>query len=126
MEFKLTINDGPKSYKYVIKEPEANVLLGMKIGEKVKGDSIGLKGYELEITGGSDNAGFPMHKGVQGAGRGKYLKRLKNGALKRKTVMGNTISESISQINLKVVKKGEKELSEIFKKEETEAGATQS
>ncbi len=118
MEFKLTINNGPKSYKYAVKEPEALIFLGLKIGDKVKGDQIGLQGYEFEITGGSDNAGFPMHKGINKAGRGKYLKRLKKGILKRKTVMGNTICETISQINLKVIKKGAKDLEEIFKKEE--------
>lgn len=118
MEFKLTINDKEKAYKHVVKEPEAALFVGLKIWDKVKGDSIGLIGYEFIISGGSDNAGFPMRKGIEGAERGKMLLTLKNGSKKRKTVMGNTISETISQINLKVEKKGSKELSEYIKPSE--------
>jgi len=115
MEFKLTINDGAKAYKHVIKEPEAAVFLGLKIGDKIKGDGIGIPGYEFIITGGSDNAGFPMKKGIQGSERARMLVKDKKGCPRRKTVVGSMISESISQINLKVSKKGGKELSEYLK-----------
>jgi len=118
MEFKLTINDGSKSYKQVVKEPEANSLIGLKVGETLKGDTIGFDGYEFIINGGSDKAGFPMHKGVKGSDRNKMLKRLKNGSAIRKTVMGNTISENISQINLRIAKKGKKKIEAYFGKEE--------
>ncbi|MFA5406362.1 MAG: S6e family ribosomal protein [Candidatus Nanoarchaeia archaeon] len=120
MEFKLTINDKAKSYKQVVKEPEAAILVGLKIGDKVKGDHLGLIGYELIISGGSDKTGVPMHKGVLGADRAKMIKRLNNGSGVRKTVMGNTISENVVQINLTVAKKGAKELEELFGKKETE------
>lgn len=115
MEFKLTINDGARAYKHVVKEPEAAVFVGMKIGDKIKGDSLGIPGYEFIITGGSDNAGFPMKKGIQGNDRVKMLVKDKKGCSRRKTVMGSMISESISQINLKVSKKGGKELTEYVK-----------
>ena len=120
MEFKLTINDGPKSYKRVVKEPEANAFIGLKIGDSVSGKSIGFDGYEFVINGGSDKTGCPMHKGVAGAERSKMLKRQKTGCAKRKSVMGNTISESISQINLRIVSKGKKKLEEYFGKKEEE------
>lgn len=118
MEFKLTINDKEKAFKHVVKEPEAAALVGLKIGDKVKGDSIGLPGYEFIITGGSDNAGFPMRRGIEGPERSKMLFTLKNGSKKRKTVMGNTVAETISQINMKVEKKGSKPLGEEVKAEE--------
>ncbi len=118
MEFKLTINDGSKSYKKIIKEPEANIFLGLKIGDKINGDNIGFNGYEFIINGGSSNTGTPMHKGVIGADRHKILKRLKNGSAIRKTVMGNTISEQISQINLVISKRGTKKIEEYFAEKE--------
>jgi small subunit ribosomal protein S6e len=120
MEFKLSINDGAKSYKQVVKEPEAAVLVGLKVGDKVKGEHVGLPGYEFIISGGSDKTGVPMHKGVIGADRGKMIKRLKNGNAIRKTIMGNTISENVVQINLRINKKGSKSLEEYFGKKEEE------
>ncbi len=118
MEFKLTINDGPKSYKKVVKEPEANNFIGLKIGDLIKGDLFGFNGYEFRINGGSDKSGIPMHKGVQSAERAKVLKRKKNGNSIRKTVMGNTISELISQINLTISKKGGKSINSYFESKE--------
>lgn len=121
MELKLTINDGAKSYKHVVKEPESNVFIGLKLGEKVLGDAFGLPGYEFTINGGSSITGMPMHKGIIGSDLSKRLVRLKNGSAVRKSVMGNTISEKITQVNLIVAKKGGKELAEYFKKEEAPA-----
>ncbi|MBD3312336.1 30S ribosomal protein S6e [archaeon] len=115
MEFKLTINDGAKSYKHVIKEPEANALIGLKIGETIEGSKIGFNGYEFIISGGSDASGFPMKKGITSGERSKMLKKLPDGRTLRQTVRGNTISESTSQVNLKVKKKGKKKLEDFFK-----------
>ena len=113
MEFKLTINDGPISYKKVLSSDEAVKLVGSRIGESIKGDLIGLPGYELIINGGSDLCGFPMTKGVKGAERA----RIKRGGYRR-TFVGDTISEDTSQVNLKVVKKGKKALSDLLGKAE--------
>lgn len=109
---KLTINDvkAKKSYK---KELESNPFLNRKIGDLVNGDEFGFKGYEFEISGGSDKQGFPMRQDAQGIGRKKVLvvsgigvKRKEEGMRQRKTIHGNTIDENISQINLKVEKYG--------------------
>ena len=118
MEFKLTINDGAKSYKQVVKEPEAMAFIGLKVGKTIEGSKIGFDGYEFLINGGSDFTGLPMHKGIGGSDRSKMLKRLKNGSAIRRTVMGNTINDAISQINLKIVKKGSKPIEEYFKTKE--------
>jgi small subunit ribosomal protein S6e len=119
--FKLTINDvkAKKSYK---KEIESDIFLNKKIRDKVEGDSIGLKGYEFTITGGSDKQGFPMRFDIPGIGRKKPLvvsgigvrKKKEKGMQQRKTMHGNTIDENISQINLKVEKYGKDTLPKLL------------
>jgi len=116
-EFKIVINNKEKSYQKEIKEDMAKSLVGMKIGEKVTGDSIGMEGYEFEITGGSDNCGFPMRKDLPGQARRKIfstkgvgLKIKTKGTQRRKNVCGNTISDKIAQVNLKVLKEGKEKL----------------
>jgi small subunit ribosomal protein S6e len=112
--FKIVVSD-PKSRKAWQVEKEAAPLVGMKIGEKFDGSIIGISGYSLQITGGSDKDGFPMRKDLPGAGRKKILltksvgfRGLGKGVRKRKSVRGNTISNDIVQINVKVVEKKEK------------------
>jgi small subunit ribosomal protein S6e len=114
VSFKLVI--GTKEGKCLQKEvaePDANSFLGKKVGDKIAGEAIGFTGYEFEITGGSDYAGFPMRKDVQGVGRKKILaveaiglKKTLKGMRTRKTVCGNTIHPKIAQINMKVIKAG--------------------
>jgi small subunit ribosomal protein S6e len=125
VEHKLVIGTkSGKCYQRVIKDAETKVFLGKRIGESIKGDTFGLSGYEFEITGGSDIAGFPMRRDVPGAVRKKILaiqgvgiKKGRHGERQRKTVFGNTISIQISQINLKVTKEGK----EPFEKPAEEA-----
>lgn len=125
-ETKFVIND-TKSGKSYQKALEDESLEGKKIGEKVSGNFLGLEGYELQITGGSDLAGFPMRKEIDGTGRKKGLfsggvgvKIKRDGMRRRKTVCKNTISADIVQVNLKVVKEGSKKLEEVFPKKEEE------
>jgi small subunit ribosomal protein S6e len=117
-QFKIVLStkDG-KSYQREVSENEADYFMGKAIGETVSGDNFGLLGYECVITGGSDNAGFPMRKDVTGTGRKKILavsgigvKKKRHGQRQRKTVSGNTISLITAQINLKVVKEGKEKL----------------
>lgn len=118
VEFKLVIGqkDG-KSVQKTIKEPEANAIVGLKLGEKLLGDKIGMAGYEFEISGGSDYCGFPMRKDLPGIGRKKVLmtkgvglKDAPQGIRKRRTVCGNTIHSKITQLNLKVLKEGKEQI----------------
>ena len=131
-EFKLTINDVKtgKSYSKLVKDNEADSFRNKKIKDAVSGDSIGINGYEFEITGGSDNAGFPIRPDLNMAGRKRILLtkgpgvriKGKDGTRKRKTVVGNILSPSIAQINLKTLKYGSKPLDELLaKKEEKQA-----
>ena len=120
--FKLVIAD-PKNRKAYQKEIDQGKsgLLGKVIGEKFRGDSIGLEGYELQITGGSDRDGFPMRPDVSGAARKKILLAFgpgfhpkAKGQRKRKSVRGNVISPAITQVNAKVVVHGSKSLESLL------------
>lgn len=100
-------------------------ILGTKIGETFSGGIIGLDGYELEVTGGSDKDGFPMRKSVEGAERkrmlladGSGIQEQADGVKRRKSVRGNTVSNQIQQLNTKVVEAGEKSVEELLEDSE--------
>jgi small subunit ribosomal protein S6e len=133
MPFKINISN--KDGKTFHLETEAEALIGKKVGETINGEDIGedLNGYALEIMGGSDKAGFPLKKDVEGISlkkvlltRGFNLKRkprregkrkrvrMPEGLRMKKTVRGNTISPDVIQINVRVKKAGQKKLEEIF------------
>lgn len=128
VEFKVVINDAKtgKSYQKVIAEPNSKSLMGLKLGQTLKGEALDMTGYEFLITGGSDLAGFPMRKDLNGIGKkklllakGKCMRNNRNGIRIRKTVCANTIYENITQISLKVTKYGKESLEP--KTEETPA-----
>lgn len=121
-KWKMVVNDPEtrKSYQLEVDQDKALGLMGKKIGDEFNGDLIGLPGYTLKITGGTDKDGFPMHPKVRGPGRKKVLLASppcfhpkRKGERRRKTVRGDTISEEISQINCKIVKKGERPIEEL-------------
>ncbi|MBI4143251.1 30S ribosomal protein S6e, partial [Candidatus Woesearchaeota archaeon] len=124
--FKLCISDPStgKTFQKEVKDNAANPLMGLNIGENVKGDSFEMNGYEFMITGGSDYCGFPMRKGILGLRKsltvygGVGFRGASKGIKRRKTVCGHKIHERISQINLKVTKHGSKKLAELFGKED--------
>ena len=128
VEFKVVIGDvkSGKCHQKVVPQEETKTFYNKKIGDKIKGDILGLTGYEFEITGGSDNCGFPMRRDIDSARRKRILstrttglKIKRKGMRKRKNFAGNTISERTAQINLKVIKYGSKKLQEAPAKEET-------
>ena len=117
---KVIIGHKGKAWRF---EAGNEIVLGRVVGDKISGKEIKLEldGYELEITVGSDDAGFPLSKNVEGLGLRKLLlttgfgmRERNNGLRKRKTVRGKVISDKISQVNMKVVNEGNKKLEEIF------------
>lgn len=114
-----------KAYKIDVDQAKATGIIGKIIGDKFNGDITNLPGYELQITGGTDKDGFPMHHTIHGPGRKSVVlsqppgfhPKLK-GQRKRKTVRGNTISADIVQINCKIVKTGVKPIEQLLGKEE--------
>ncbi len=110
-----------KAYNIELDEAKAKIFIGKKIGDIVKASPIGLKGYELKITGGSDKDGFPMRKDIHGGVRKRILltsppgyRPKRKGVRRRKMVRGNEITPEIVQINTKIVKKGKKSIEELL------------
>ena len=66
MPFKINISE--KTGKTFHLEIESEELIGKELHNKVEGKDISpdLEGYEFEITGASDNAGFTAMKNVEG------------------------------------------------------------
>ncbi len=132
--FKINISE--KTGKTYHLESGSEELMGKEIHDKINGEDISndLSGYEFEIAGASDSAGFTalesvegtnlkrvllsygkaMHKRPRREGKKKVSNPKPKGLRLRKTVRGKVISPSIVQINLKTLKEGSKKLSEIF------------
>jgi small subunit ribosomal protein S6e len=122
MALKLVISNPStrKTHQIELDQSKTYSLLGKKIGDEIDGDFAGLSGYTFKITGGTDRDGFPMHPQVKGTVRKKVLLSsppgfhpLKEGQRKRKMVRGDTVSDAISQVNVKVTKAGVKSLDEV-------------
>ena len=139
MVFKINVSHKGKTFKA---ETESEDIVGTSIGDKIEGKLLNenLEGYEIEITGTSDKAGFMgspeidgpnLHKVLLGYGRGMHKKpkgetkknKRPNGLRLRKTVRGKEISLATVQINSKVLKEGSKKFDTLFEtpKEETPA-----
>jgi len=138
--FKINLSHNGKAYKT---ETESEDLVGYSIGDKIEGKLFdeNLEGYEIEITGTSDKAGFTgmaningpdLHKVLLKYGKGmhkkpkgekKFNKRPK-GLRLRKTVRGKEISLFTVQINCKVLKEGSKKFESLFAEPETPAEKT--
>lgn len=134
-ELKIVVSDPKtgKSYQKVIAD---NAFAGKKLKQKVRGDELGLglEGYELEITGGSDDAGFPMREDIEGTVRKRALltggvgiksktrSHKEQGIRIRKSVAANTVHHKTAQVNLKILTYGAKPVEEVLgKKEEPKA-----
>ncbi|MHA1675254.1 MAG: S6e family ribosomal protein [Promethearchaeota archaeon] len=104
--------------KVIVLEPaKFTPLVGKLIGETFNGGIIGLPGYKLKVTGGSDAGGIPMRKDVHGPikrrvllSKGPCYVPKKRGEKRRKIVRGNEITDDMSQINTVVVKYGKEKL----------------
>jgi len=124
MVFKLNISQKGKTFKL---ETDNEFLVGKNIGETFEGGQLTpeLAGFELEITGTGDIAGFPGFKHLEGSAYhrqlltfGPGMKDRRGGIRLRKTQRGKEISLKTSQINIKVLKEGSKKFEDLFNKEE--------
>lgn len=120
VKLKLVLGDPSGKTKQIeIEENTSKSFMGLKIGDSLKGEVIDMPGYEFLITGGSDNAGFPMRRDVVSANRKKLLlvsgigvRTNEPGRRIRKTVSGGIIGQNTAQVNLKITKAGKKPLFE--------------
>jgi small subunit ribosomal protein S6e len=113
--------DSGTTFQRDVDGQDANRFLGKSIGEDVDGGAVGLDGYGVEITGGSDKAGRPMRGDVSGpdlkevlldGGTGYAPSR--DGERRRVTVRGAEVSEEVVQINAKISERGETDVEELL------------
>ena len=64
MAFKVVVSQNAETHQIELEDTKA--LNGLVIGEEFDGGIVGLDGYTLKITGGSDKNGFTMKKDVSG------------------------------------------------------------
>ncbi|WP_276255644.1 30S ribosomal protein S6e [Halomontanus rarus] len=114
--------DSGASYQLEAEEQDANRFLGKSIGEEVDGGAVGLDGYTLEITGGSDEAGRPLNDTVAGSnlkevlmsGRQTGYKPKRDGERRRITVRGREVNDTVAQVNAAVVGRGDTSVEELL------------
>lgn len=110
------------SYQLEAEEQDANRFIGKSIGQEVDGNAVGLEGYTLEITGGSDDAGRPLSPDVSGSSLQEVLmeerqtgyKPSRDGERRRITVRGSEVSDAVAQINASVVEAGSSGIDELL------------
>ena len=121
-ELKVVVAN-PKTGKCYQKVLPENIFTGMKVNDKIQGTELGLEGYELEITGGSDISGCPIRYDLPGIGKKQILltegpcikmPRASRGLRIKKTVVANTITVQIVQLNAKILKEGPKSIEESW------------
>jgi small subunit ribosomal protein S6e len=127
-KFKIVLSDPEtgKAQKIELEGAKATPLIGRRIGEIIDGTVLGLSGYKIQITGGTDKDGFPMRPDIHGGVRtrvivssGPGFKPERKGERRRKTLRGNVITEEIVQINMKILEKPkEKKKSKTEEKKE--------
>ncbi|HDN65698.1 MAG TPA: 30S ribosomal protein S6e [Methanosarcinales archaeon] len=114
-DFRVVVSDANagKAYQIEVSGASANTFMGKIIGSEIDGSAVGLSGYTLKITGGSDKGGFPMRGTLPGPKRKKLLvtggsgfRPGEEGLRKRRSIRGSEISGDISQINTTVANYG--------------------
>ncbi|MFT4881803.1 MAG: small subunit ribosomal protein S6e [Natronomonas sp.] len=122
-EFTVTVSDPEDGMTYQVDAADqgANRFIGREIGEEVDGSAVGLDGYTLELTGGSDDAGRPMRADVAGSSLTELLLEGgtgydpdREGERKRVTVRGREISDATRQINVRVAARGDTPVADLL------------
>jgi len=121
MAIRVVISDPKSGKSYQVEQKDSGKLLGRRIGDSIEGDLMGMSGYKLQITGGSDKEGFPMRSDLPGGRRRQLLLSggvgyhpLVEGKKRRKSVHGREISPTIGQVNVKIVEYGAKAVEEAL------------
>lgn len=125
VEFKVVLSDQKtgQAYNVDVSGGPAGTIIGKHIGDEIDAGPLGLSGYRMEITGGSDRNGTPARKNLPVAGRRRLLvsggvgfKPVMEGQRRRKSMRGNEITADFVQINARVTAYGDKPLEELFAK----------
>lgn len=111
-KFKLIVSNPQDGTSKVVEVEDARAtpFIGRKLGETIDGIVVDMPATKMQLLGGSDKDGVPMRGNVHGGIRrqvvlssGAGFKQKKKGDRKRKSVRGDTITDEIVQINLKIV-----------------------
>jgi len=122
-EYTVAVADpeGGTTYRVEVDGQDANRFAGRELGEAVDGGAIGLPGYTLELTGGSDDAGRPLRADVLGSELTEMLtdggvgfNPERDGERKRITVRGREVGEATSQINTRIAERGDGDVPELL------------
>ena len=122
-DFQVVVGDPDDgaTHSFDVDGQDANRFVGRSVGETVDGSAVGLSGYELEITGGSDTSGRPMREDVSGTETAAILleggvgfEPTVDGERKRVTVRGAEISDETRQINAKIVARGDESVEDLL------------
>jgi small subunit ribosomal protein S6e len=116
-KFKVIVSDPQMGTSKIVEleEARAAAFLGRKIGETMDGAAVDMPATKVQILGGSDKDGVPMRPNVHGGVRrnvvlsgGAGFNAKRGGERRRKAVRGNTITDEIVQINMKLVEQPSK------------------
>ena len=127
-DFQVVVSDPETgaTYQRAVDGQDANRFLGREIGDEVDGGAVGLDGFSLEITGGSDETGRPMRGDVPGANLTEMLltggvgyEPRRDGERRRVTVRGREVSEATAQVNVAVAG-GDGDVAEAFEADDEE------
>ncbi|EMA20170.1 MULTISPECIES: 30S ribosomal protein S6e [Haloarcula] len=122
-EFTVAVSDPEDGHTYQIDVDgqDANRFIGRELGDEVDGGAVGLDGYTLELTGGSDTSGRPMRPDVRGVATkeimsdgGVGFKPTTDGERKRITVRGREVSDDTRQINAKITARGSDDVADLL------------
>ncbi len=123
-EFQVVVGDPETgdSYQFEVTGQAANRFVGRSVGDEVDGSAVGLDGYTLALTGGSDAAGRPLRADVVGSELREILldertvgyRPNRDGERRRVTVRGNEISEAVAQVNATVVERGDADIASLL------------
>jgi small subunit ribosomal protein S6e len=125
-EFTVAVSDPEDgtTHQIEVADQDANRFIGKEIGEEVDGNAVGLDGYTVEITGGSDDAGRPMREDVRGSDLqnvllegGTGFNPTTDGERKRVTVRGREVGDATRQINAVITGRGSASIEELLGEE---------
>jgi len=114
--------DTGEAHSFEVDEQDANRFMGRELGDEVDGNAVGLDGYTLEITGGSDAAGRPLRADVSGSSLSEVLvaerstgyRPDREGERKRITVRGREIGDEVAQINARIAERGDQSVEDLL------------
>ena len=119
-----------RTYQFEVDGQDANRFIGREIGDEVDASAVGLDGFTVEITGGSDDAGRPMRGDVNGSDLKEVLLEggagfnpERDGERKRVTVRGKEVSEAAAQLNVSIAERGEESVEDLLGEGDEDADA---